>query len=85
MPVPCELSVKHLAAEYLSGRVRRGELRPNSATVEGSRLSHLIARCGHLSPRVLDRQMLLRFQATIGSLAPSTRRHLVEAVQVFCV
>jgi|GEM_PF-75133 len=85
LPGPGELSVAQLAREYLLGRVQRGELRANSASVELGRLSHLIARCGHLSPRALDRQMLLRFQATIGSLAPSTRRHSVGAVQRFCV
>ena len=84
LPGPDELSVAELAGRYVSGRVHRGELSSASGKVAETRLTCLLSRCGHLSPRALDRPMLLRWQATIGKLAPTTRRSYIGEIQRFC-
>lgn len=84
LPGPGELSIAELAGRYTSGRVRRGEMSPESGKVAETRLAGLVARCGHLSPTALTRQMLLRWQATIGKLSPTSRRHYIGDVQRFC-
>ncbi len=84
LPGPGELNVGELAANYLAGRVERGELQANSARVAQERLAGFVDRCGHLAPSALTRPMLLRWQATVGRLAPSTRRHYIGQVRRFC-
>ena len=84
LPAAGEMSVAELAGVYLSGRVARGELQANSARVAQERLAGLVDLCGPLAPSALTRPMLVRWQETVGHLAPSTRRHYISQVRRFC-
>lgn len=72
--------IGELAREWTAGRLARGELQPNSAAVEESRLRGLY----HCDLAGLDRAALLSWQASIGQLAPATRRAYLSTMGAFC-
>ena len=79
-----EGDLRTLAAAYVTGRVQRGELGANSGRVIAERLKTFTDMFERTNPVDITRQDMLEWQASIGHLAPASRRAYVSAVSKFC-
>jgi len=73
-----------LADDWVGGRYARGEIGARSGAVERSRLEGLVRAHGERLAGDLDRTCLLAWQASIGHLAPATRRSYLSTAVGFC-
>lgn len=72
-------------AAYVADRVGRGEINAVTAAHLRSRLGMLVAACpAGLDVGDLDRGGVAAWQASVGALAPASRRAYLSTVRTFC-
>lgn len=76
--------IGRLANEYLSGRIKRGELARDSAKMPRYALRGLAASFGDRPVNQLGSAAVERWLETISHKAPATRRNELGAVRGFC-
>lgn len=76
-------TVDHYVSTYLNGRGRRGEIDPATVATNRGTLARFAAVCGNKPAGHTSRRDVERWLATIGQLAPGTRRNRYSVVHRF--